>query len=209
MNGVEVRDFSMPLGSVTEGRLDLACRGASAVAIRAGSGDDLYRAHFEGAVPLVRVRGGGVLIEYRHPRAAAILDRGATTADITLNGSIPWRLEIRNGVSELSADLSGLELRSLEVRGGASRVDLVLRRPVGAVPIHVRGGASDLAIHRPADVPTRFSIQGGVSKLAIDEQTIGSMGPLRLQSPDFEGAKDRYDVEIRGGASTVTIDILT
>src|SRR5207253_3436305 len=130
--------------------------------------------------------------------------------DVALNGSILWRLEFPKGVRDLTANLSGLKLRSLEVRGGASRMDLVLGHPVGIVPIRVLGGASDVAIHRPADAPTRFSVWGGVARLAMDAHTVGSMGgPVTLQSPDFDGAADRYDIEVRGGASTVTIDLVT
>jgi hypothetical protein len=208
-NDVLVRDFSAPLGSVAEGRLELNCRGASGAVVHAGSWDELYRAHFEGTVPTVRVRDGTVTIEYRQKGAAAIFERGPNTADIALNGSILWRLEFPNGVSDLAANLSGLKLRSLEVRGGASRMDLVLGHPVGIVSIRVLGGASDIAIHRPADAPTRFSVWGGVAKLAWDTQTVGSMGgPVSLHSLDFDGAADRYDVEVRGGASTVTIDLV-
>jgi hypothetical protein len=204
------RDFSTPLGSVAEGRLEVTCRGASGVVIHAGSWDELYRARFEGTVPTVRVRDGTVAVEYPHLGAAAIFERGANTADVALNGSIPWRLEFPNGVSDLTANLSMLELRSLEIRGGASRIDLVLRHPVGAVPIRVVGGAADVAIHRPADAPTRFSVRGGVARLAMDAHTVGSMGgPVDLQSPDFDDAADRYDIEVRGGASTVTVDLVT
>lgn len=207
---VQVRDFSGPLGSAAEGRLELTCRGAAGVVIHAGSWDEFYRAHFEGTVPIVRVRDGTVAVEYPRLGAAAIFERGPNTAELALNGSIPWRLEFPNGVSDLAANLSMLELRSLEIRGGGSRIDLVLRRPVGAVPIRVLGGAADVAIHRPADAPTRFSIHGGVARLAMDAQTVGSMGgPVTLQSPDFDGAADRYDIEVRGGASTVTIDLVT
>ena len=153
---VLVRDFSAPLGSVAEGRLELICRGAAGVVVHAGSWDELYRAHFEGTVPTVRVRDGTVTVEYRHLGAAAIFERDANMADVALNGSILWRLEFPKGVRDLTANLSGLKLRSLEVRGGASRMDLVLGHPVGIVPIRVLGGASDVAIHRPADAPTRF-----------------------------------------------------
>ena len=207
---VLVRDFSAPLGSVAEGRLELICRGASGVVIHAGSWDELYRAHFEGTVPTVRERDGTVAVEYPHLGAAAIFERGPNTADIALSGWIPWRLEFPNGVSDLAANLSVLELCSLEISGGASRIDLVLRHPVGAVPIRVLGGAADVAIHRPGDAPMRFSVRGGVARLAMDAQTVGSMGgPVTLQSPEFDGAADRYDIEVRGGASTVTIDLVT
>ena len=207
MSEVEVGDFSAPLGSVTEGRLEFR-RGASGVVIHTEQGDHLYRAHFEGRMPEIRVRGGTVAIEYSRLQAAsaALFDRGPKS-DLTLNASIPWQVRVHGGLSELTADLSGVELRYLEVRGGISHARLALGRPVGTVRIRVLGGASDLTIRRPRTVVTSFSVRGGVSRLALDEQRFGAIGgPVRLQSPDSEAAADRYEVEIRGGASGVTIE---
>ena len=47
----------------------------------------------------------------------------------------------------------------------------------------------------------------GVSKLAFDEQRFGAVGgETHLQTPDYEGAADRYDIEVSGGASKLTVD---
>ena len=56
------RELSTPMGSVDMGRL-VFTRGASHLTIGVnGSMDDLYRAHFEGRVPNVRIDGGTVTV---------------------------------------------------------------------------------------------------------------------------------------------------
>ncbi len=120
---------------------------------------------------------------------------------------IPWDIEIRNGVSRLTADLRGLELRSLEVRGGASRVEVTLPPPSGIVPVRVLGGASNVTVHRPEGVAAQLLVGGGSTNLAFDDRRFGAVGgEVSLQSPDCESASDRYDITITGGASSVTID---
>ena len=48
---------------------------------------------------------------------------------------------------------------------------------------------------------------GGSTNLAFDDQRFGAVGgEVSLQSPDYEGALDRYDFVITGGASNVAID---
>ena len=93
------------------------------------------------------------------------------------------------------------------MRGGVSRVDLQLPRPAGTVRVRVSGGASQLRIRRPSGVAARIQIGGGASKLALDDQGFGAVGgPVRLESPDYSAAADRYDIEIDGGASKITIE---
>jgi hypothetical protein len=87
-------------------------------------------------------------------------------------------------------------LRSI---GGASGVVVTLPRPSGTVSVGVSGG-SDATIHRPAGVAARISVGRGASKLTFDEQCFGAIGgETRLQSPHYEGAADRYDIEVSGG----------
>ena len=99
-----------------------------------------------------------------------------------------------------------MEVDGIEIRGGVSRADLRLPRPTGTVPIRVSGGVSHLTIHRPGTVPGRIQIGGGVSKLELDTQYLGAIGgPVRLETSGYPDARDRYDLEIGGGASKITI----
>lgn len=203
MNGA--KDYTVPLGSITHGRLQFT-RGAANVVLRADSSmDDLYRARFDGPPPEVHARDGAVTVRY--PRTFHPFDWRKRTAEVTLNPAIPWQIEFHGGLSRLDADLSVLELGSFEVTGGASGVAVTLPRPSGTIAVRVSGGASDVSIHRPEGVAARIRVGRGVSKLAFDEQRFGAIGgETRLQTIDYDGAADRYDLEVTGGASKLSID---
>jgi hypothetical protein len=96
--------------------------------------------------------------------------------------------------------------RPFVLKGGISDLVLTLPEPSGVVPIRLSGGASKVSIHRPTGVEARMSVKGGASKLTFDEQSFDALGgKVRLQSPGYDGATDRYEIEISGGASEITI----
>jgi hypothetical protein len=203
-------DFSAPVAGVTAGHLEFR-RGASRVTIRTEAMDDLFRAHFEGPVPEVAVDRGMVAIRYRPLSPAHWVGFAWLTdeqsADITLSRAVPWDLVVRGGVSRLDADLSGLLVTGVEIRGGASNVELVLDEPRGIVPIRVRGGVSHVTILRPAGVPVGASVRGGISKLALDDQRFGAIGgQTRVTTGAWHQATSGYDIEIAGGASHLTVE---
>lgn len=209
-SGEQRRDgeFTAPLGSSRSGRLVFA-PGASRVTVRADSSmANLYRAHFQGQAPRVAAEDGTVTIRYpRFPLFDWLYYLREPLGEVALNASIPWDIEIRDGASRLTADLRGLELRSFEVRGGASRVEVTLSAPLDTVPVRVLGGASNVTIHRPEGVAAHIRVGGGSTNLAFDDQRFGAVGSeVSLRSPDYEGASDRYDITITGGASNLTID---
>jgi hypothetical protein len=202
-------EFAAPLGSAKSGRLVFAS-GASRLTVRADpSMTDLYRVRPERTVPTVRTQEGTVTIRY--PRFLPLFDwlhyLREPLGEVALNASIPWDIEIRDGASRLTADLRGLELHSFEVSGGASRVELTLPPPSGIIPIRVLGGASNVAIHRPEGVAAQVRVGGGSTSLGFDDQRFGAVGgEVSLRSPDCEGASERYDITVTGGASSLTID---
>ncbi len=199
------RDFSAPLGSASSGRLEFA-RGASNVTIHVDPEmEGLYHARFEGPLPDVRVNGGIVSVEY--PWTLHPFDRRRRAAEVTLNAQVPWRIAVSGGVSRLDADLRGLRLDSFEVGGGASRVEVTLPKLSGTVPIRVGGGASNVAIRRPAGVAAQVRVGHGASNLTLDDQHFGAIGgETRLESSGYESASDHYDIEVSGGASNLTIE---
>ena len=210
MNGTAANDprsgdFAAPLGSLASGRLRFV-RGVPNVIIHADpSTSDLYRSRFEGAVPEVWTEGG--VVNIRYPRYFHPFGRRGRTGKIALNAAIPWHIEVRDGASKLTADLSQLKLGSFEVSGGASKVELTLPRVSGLVPVRVLGGASNVAIHRPEGVATRVRVVGGSTNLTFDDQHFGAVGSeVNLQSPNYDGTPERYDITITGGASNLAID---
>ena len=204
--GGEGGEFSAPLGSAQSGRMMFA-NGASRLTLRAASGmDDLYRARFEGPVPKVEVADGTVTFRYPRRFSGLFEWRSRSGGEVTLNAAVPWEVEVRGGAYKVEADLSGLKLTSFVLTRGLSDVDLTLPEPSGVVPVRLTGGASEVNIRRPAGVEARLSMIGGVSKLTFDEQSFDAVGgKLRLRSSGYDSVSDRYEIEVSGGASKVTV----
>jgi DNA-binding MarR family transcriptional regulator len=157
-------NFAARLGGVTAGHL-VFVSGAPNIVLRGEAGlEELYKAHFDGPVPRMRVRDGVVTVAYTRFNwfdwRAQIADQNVELSahwrkdrgEIALNTAVPWSVELRGGASRLSASLRSVRLESFEMRGGANRVNLELPQPVGVVPIRITGGMSRLQITRPSGV---------------------------------------------------------
>jgi hypothetical protein len=102
--------------------------------------------------------------------------------------------------------LGRLNLAGLEVAGGLILIRLELPAPTGVVPIRISGAASEISVRRPAGTAARVHLKGWVSAFVFDEQTFSSVGKdVRLQSPGYDTASSRYDIEVSASASAVTI----
>ena len=80
---------------------------------------------------------------------------------------------------------------------------------VPAVPIRIRGGASEIVVRRPAGVAARVHLKGWASQFAFDDETFNNMGnDVRMQSPGFQASAPHYDIEILSSVSAVTVTSL-
>jgi hypothetical protein len=202
----EDQRFSAPRGSLRRGRLEFT-RGAARLTIGGEGIPELFRARFDPPTPSVSVHEGSVTV--RSPRFSL---RGwprpwaRRGGQVTLNNDVSWDLSIQGGVAHLDADLRDLQVESVDVSQGASRLDLRLPHPSGVVPVRVGGGASHVRIRRPAGTPVRLRIGRGVRDLTFDDQEFGAVGGrLRLESREAGGTDGRYDIEIAGGAAHVEV----
>ncbi len=207
-----------PLGPTETGRL-LILSGAPFVSIHGDSslGGDLYRAHFDGPVPRVRSRGGTVTVHYGRlfwldwrarvvgQNIQASVHWRRDRADFALSTSVPWAIELRGGVSRLTADLTSIAVELFELRGGASKVEITLGQPRGIVPIRVAGGLSHLTVRRPVGVPVRLSVRD-TGHVYLDGHVVGK-GNVIAETPGATLAEARYEVESTGGASRVVVDV--
>jgi DNA-binding MarR family transcriptional regulator len=196
--------FSAPLGDLESARL-VFHSGAFRLNLRAGDEKDaLYQARFEGPMPDVKAIDGVVTIRY--PRRLWIPNKGKTAAEVTLSRAIPWQIVIQGGASDMTADLGGLNLTSLELKGGLHRVHLDLPAPAGRVPIQISVGVMGVTIRRPAGVAALVHLKGWAVDFVFDDQTFGTVGnDVRLQSQGFDPAAPYYDIEVASSASQLTI----
>ena len=196
--------FSAPLADLESAQLVFPS-GAFRLNLRAGDGKGaLYQARFEGPVPDVKAKDGVVTIRY--PRRLWVPSREKRAAEVTLSRAIPWQIVIQGGAWEITAELGGLNLAGLEVKGGLNMIRLDLPAPSGVVPMRISGGASEVIIRRPAGTAARVHIKGWAYKFVFDDQTFSAVGnDVRLQSPGFDPATPYYDIEVASSASQLTI----
>ena len=193
-----------PLDGVTLGRLEFT-KGAARLTLRGdGSLTELYRATFEGPAPEIAVSGGAVTVQQR--RRFRPFDWRNQSADFALAAVVPWEISLRGGMWKLVADLRELSVRSLDVTGGASDIEIFLPQPAGMVPVRISGGASEVVVHRPRGAEARAEVSGGASALVFDGQRLGAVaGRTVLSSGGFADAADRFEIRFSGGASKVTV----
>jgi DNA-binding MarR family transcriptional regulator len=200
--GDSATEHAAPVGGISHARLlfksgahELLLRGASDIA-------DLYRAKFDGAVPQVRLRDGVVTIQYK---GSWMWGRRERSTDVSLNAGIPWDIEIVGGAGKFQGKFGSLDLRSFELTGGVDQFRLTLGQPRGEVPILFTRGANNIRIERPAGVAVRLTLKGGAGRIDFDQQRLGGTGDTILETTGFGEARDRYLVEIVGGAGKITI----
>lgn len=200
-------EFECPLVDTRFGKL-VVISGVPKLLIRSDSGMlPLLHAVFERPLPEINEQDG--VVKIRYPSYSLLnwfVYWRQPKADITINPSVPWSIEVNGGVSNFEADLSRVQLSGLEFKGGISHLWTNLPEPVGTVTIQIGGGVSDMTIIRPADVPVRIQIRGGISSLTFDNQSYGSIGTLpQLESPGYQEVMNRYDIRISGGVSNIVI----
>jgi len=198
------RELDVALGAAPAGRLVFAT-GAAHLKLRADPAlDRMLRARFEGSPPRASLEDETVM--FRYPRLGPPFEWRRRRGDVTLSATIPWEIDVRGGAADVDADLRRLHLLSLRIGSGASGVEVELPPPQGVVAVTIGGGASNLRLNRPAEIPIRLRVRGGTSKLTFDDDSFGAIGgATKLQSSGFDGQPDYYEISIGGGASRLSI----
>jgi class 3 adenylate cyclase len=164
-----------------------------------------YRARFGRHAPRIREEERNLVVEY--PRGPLGAVARADPGTVVLDASVPWRLEARGALRDVTADLGPGMLAGFEAHGGVTGLTLSLPPPSGRVALRFARGASDVAIHRPAGVEVGLGITRGASRLRLDDQVFHAVGgETALASSGYERASDRYEVDVLGGASDFRVD---
>lgn len=210
---LDSQTFSAPLGKTANGKVVFE-RGAAELTLRGDSlPGQLFTAHFERHVPIVRVNGGTVTVRYRDFGFGLLnwLRYGFTSprGEMILNAEIPWQINLGGGLAQSKLDLRVVRLRGFTLNGGASNVELMLGEPNGVVNLDFTSGVNNLRILRPASVAVRLAVQGGSVNLALDSQKFSAVGgPMTLETPNSQEAAHRYVITVGGGASSLKVTTL-
>lgn len=156
---------------------------------------------FEGGV--IEKTSGQSGIELEPIMPARLTDRCRIRWDVGLTAEIPVDLRLDTGANRSTIDLSGLRIRHLELRTGAS--ETTIRLPAeGRTTVRVECGFAAVNMEVPAGVAARVRGKVTFGGLKVDESRYPRSSGGH-ESPDFETAVNRVDIEVSGGFGSVNI----
>lgn len=162
----------------------------------------LLEAEFADPYPVTWADQHNVHVEY--PLGSRLLRRMRSNS-VRLSPAVSWSVDVHGGAAHLSADLTGLRVRSLSFHSGVARARVALGRPDGHVTVRL-SSLLDLTLTRPADVPVRIELSRGAREVRLDSRRVGAVGNgLEDATPGYEHALNRYLVVITGGVDKFTV----
>jgi hypothetical protein len=130
---------------------------------------------------------------------------GPDTVTILLNRSVRWDIRLPAGAGEQRLYLAEGSVTRLDL-GSSGLLDITLPRPVGTVPVTLRGGVGSVSVLAPRDAPVRFRLLGGAG--SVDTPWTANNGTLVggvLADPRWPAVTDRYAVYARAGLGSLIL----
>ncbi len=172
-------------------------------------GADLYRAHvvYSGNMPDVAFAESNGDLQILQGNSSGFFFQDRRFAlDLKLNIAVIWKIAVDSGASSDSFNLANTPVAGIELHTGASHEDITVGSPTGSVPVTVDGRALTVNVHRPKGVAASVAVSGGAVNLTFDGRQSHAVGTVTAQTSDYNRASDRYQIQVNGGASNVTVD---
>jgi TetR/AcrR family transcriptional regulator, tetracycline repressor protein len=133
--------------------------------------------------------------------------RGGKRGAIDINAAHPWRVQVQGPTWNTLLDLRGINLRGVQMDSSATKIECLLPRPEGVVPIHISSGVVRVALKRIPGTAVATVIKSGAVQVTLDDvHTRVALVDTRWETPGGAVAPDRYELEVSGGAVRVSLD---
>jgi hypothetical protein len=123
----------------------------------------------------------------------------SNTADLKLNLSPEWEINVETGASKIDFDLSKYKLRSLVLKGGAASFTARIGQPLATTNVQVSTGVSEVTIEIPQNAACRIETDSGLSSTSFDGFTKKDDG--HYETAGFDAAKNKMYIHMSGGIS--------
>jgi hypothetical protein len=211
-SAMQVVDDSLNLEQAASARLSLK-HGAGHLELRSGAGpDQLFAGTFAGGIDKHVDRRGDHMEVTLEPNRQDWLawswpwawgTRGLDW-NVRLNPNVRLDLSLESGASESQIDLADLRVDELTLHTGASNTHVILPAQAGYTRARISSGAASIHIAVPRGVAARVHGAMGLGSMAVDSARF-----LRrnggYESPDYETATNRVELEIEGGVGSVDV----
>jgi hypothetical protein len=154
-----------------------------------------------GLAPKARIDGGTVKLN-----AQSDGSKGSGRIDVTLNRKITWGLRMLGGVKNATYDLDGVGgLRGIDLRGGASRIEMVLPKQDATIPIRMSGGVRTWVIATPEKVRVKATLREGGGTVDLNGQRVDGVqrGATLINAAD--AGRGGLEIEAVAGLGSLTV----
>ncbi len=204
----EIEPGSVPLQGASRAELELQ-HGAGELRVSAGAAPDmLAEGMFGGGLRYEAKRKGELLdVEMKmkvEPVTFLNWAPGGYDWDVKLNADIPLVLKCETGASRSILDLRELHVTELKLETGASSTEVTLPAAAGYTRVKVQAGAARVDMRVPGGVAARIKTSGALASMTVDETRFPGFDN-RYQSPDYESAANKVDIDVETGVGAVTV----
>jgi hypothetical protein len=151
----------------------------------------------------------------------------ATEWQIHLNPSVPSDITAHSGGGNVKLHLAGMAITRLSADTGGGNMDVVLpdraanlqviaqtgggnvtvdigNGITGSNTVNANSGAGNVVVRVPGGVAARIHASSGWGKQIIDSR-FNKLDGSTYQSPDYDGANDKVEIEVHSGAGNVSV----
>jgi hypothetical protein len=198
--------LAIPLEGATDAEV-MVTFGAGHLRIGAAAPGMLIDGTFAGGVRAERSGGPGrVRVSPPSPPSGWTWDRAPYTWTMGVSGEVPLRLRVESGAADAELDLTALRLAELRLRTGASETRVTLPASAGYTRVDAEGGAAAIRFRVPDGVAARIRSSMTLASSEIDLVRFPrSAAGDAWESPDFAGAANRVEIEVRGGVGSLSV----
>lgn len=132
---------------------------------------------------------------------------GATEWHIHLNPGVASDISARSGGGNVDLDLSGMRITGVLAETGGGNMDIVLpdsAANAGRLSVTAKSGAGNVSLSLPGGVAARIRATSGMGKVIVDPRFV-QVDKTTYQSPDYDSAAGKIDIELKSGAGNVTV----
>jgi hypothetical protein len=122
-----------------------------------------------------------------------------------LTQEVPVSIKVDAGATSLDFDMTNVKLAFLGVDTGASSLKVKLPTHAGSTLVDVQSGAAALEFSVPQGVAARVRFEQGASSTNIDLVRFPQLAGGIYQSPDFDSAPNKIEINLEGGANSVSV----
>jgi len=181
--------------------------GAGTINITSNNAEKLLSGKFESSISDINISqqiGAGtqrILLESSH--AIKIFGKMANKLDLNIDDDLPVDFFLDAGATDSKINFEGIALNSMELKTGASNIDIALGDKQKESNIKVNAGASSIRISLPKNVGAKIKSETELTNKNFENFI--EIDKNNWESLEYFEKEKKINIEIKAGVSNITM----